>query len=255
MDLRPHHLLGLSFREAILVIVQDMPADATLQCLSLLWHIWKNRYTFLFEKRPINPYHPMAVSAASLENMALLLKLKLTTTVPATTTAVAAVSSSQDNNLESEYRCSLDGSFTSPDEGGAAFVVSKRGILVQYGVYHSVATSPFQMEAMALLRSVQLTETLKVIDCTFHTDSQLLVQHLAQTGSTQGADWRAYTSLTLIAKILARNSGYKLVYQRWEDNNQAYTLANWARISNLSNLPAYLTYLDFTDSATVAGLQ
>lgn len=107
---------------------------------------------------------------------------------------------------------------------------------------HLMAISPFQTEVIALLMAVQAAAPLGIKDCTFNTDSEVLVKSLQDKHiihMLEGADWQSYTLLARIGTILVSHSGYSCQYIPREENFKAHQLANWAR-------KHCLTYTGFT---------
>lgn len=92
-----------------------------------------------------------------------------------------------------QYQCWSDGSFDRFENGGAAYILQSKGILMRYEFVSSVgAVSPFHMEVTALLMVLEAVSKFYITNCVFYSDSLLLVQMVNPRGAVnnlQAADW------------------------------------------------------------------
>lgn len=139
--------------------------------------------------------------------------------------------------------CWCDDSFDQLERGDAAFIMQNCDILIRYELnFFESGISPFHMEAATLLMAIQAATLLHFKNCTFFTDSELLVKTIqSKSGihTLQVVDWRSYTKLVRISNLLKANYGYRCEFKPREENHKAHLLTNLARSGQFS-------YLGFT---------
>lgn len=196
-----------------------------------LWQIWKARCAWLYAQQPINPTVTLNAAHTLTNNVRLGTWAFNSEGITRPTTAI---NNSTVGAPSTAFLCWVDGSFSDPDRGGTGYWLLHYGRLQQYGLSHHSAASPFQMETVALLDAVRATLILNINECTFHTDSELLVKSLQAPISLQHADWRAYRELMQLAFLMLSNTGYHFQYTSRQDNLRPHNLANLARVEEIN---------------------
>lgn len=230
--------MHLTFKQTLVQLWEDLDETDLAFFMTLAWHIWKARCTEMFGTKPCNPSSTIT-SACSQNNLILLanptqaVKWKSGNRLGRT----LGLSTAQPSE-ENDWVCWVDGSFTPCNEGGAAFILERQGQLYKYGLkYKSNATSPFQMEATALLMGIQAAAEMQLQHCVFKTDSEILARMFqpgTQMKMLQAADWRAYSILVKVSRMLMFYPFYSCEHIHREDNVTAHQIANRARIMQVS---------------------
>lgn len=234
--LRTSALMHLTFKESLAQLWGDLDETELAFFMSLTWHIWKARYTEMFGAKPCNPVSTIIITSTCSQNNLFLhgnptqaakwkggARLGRTPGLPTT-----------ELYEENDWVCWVDGSFAPSNKGGTAFILERQGQLNKYGLeYKSNATSPFQMEATALLMGIQAATEMQLQHSVFRTDYEMLVR-LFQPGTQmkmlQAADWRAYSQLVRTSRLLMLYPFYSCR----EENERAHQIANRARIMQFS---------------------
>lgn len=196
-------LNGITIWEALTRIWQPLQSSQLSLFMLLAWHIWKSRCNYIFKKKQCNPHDTL--------RKALLDHLSLCPSAPNPANSfpqltLATVTGTQAVDTRMGYLCCwIDGSFDESDKGGAAFVLMSDSTLVRYHLlFHNNATSPFHMEATALLKAIEAVAEMQATQCTFFSDCEILVRLMSSRGtskSLQAADWRSYSELMQISNL------------------------------------------------------
>lgn len=220
-----------NLRDLLKFLWQNLDESQIANFMILAWNIWKGRCAYLFQKKECNPD---AVISASIS--AWLSQQGLTRRVNKPIND--AFGRCQSLAEQRDNIAWLDGSFDEDEKGGAAYLLMSQQRLTRYEFkYFSTATSPFHMEAMALLMAIEGTIAQQIQCCIFLTDSQLLADTFDSTSKLRpliAADWRSYTLLAQIGMLLKQYPLYSCAYIPREENEQAHRLPNLARLNQLN---------------------
>jgi ribonuclease HI len=97
----------------------------------------------------------------------------------------------------SRLQCQIDGSYSSPYEGGAAYILYHGQILIEYEVVHFQAQSPFHSELRALQLAIEAIRQRGCTEVTILTDCLLLTKLMASSYPPLDMDWRMYKQGTM----------------------------------------------------------
>lgn len=193
----------------------------------LMWEIWKGRCVFLYGGKK---------QTATAVRMAAIMGSKRILEAGGIHTdtengAGARVEVMQEGN---SHQCWVDGSFSVPDQGGVGYWLENNEGLVQYGLKHFEAYSPFQMEAMALVLAMQGVRDKQISACTFYSDSEEICHILNSSEKPKTVDWRAYWEVETLGQMRDECKGFTYVHINREGNSRAHKLAILARTGRFS---------------------
>ncbi|XP_078157470.1 uncharacterized protein LOC144553249 [Carex rostrata] len=239
LGLRTESLTEKPLLEVLLQLWKHLTNTQLAMFMSLGWHIWKARCSYIFQDKQCQPSSTLndAISLIQQCHFKNGTWLNLGSDGKANSGEVRV-----QTDEGAQCCCWVDGSVgvtpASQQSGGAAYVLYKQGTLMRYELeYIAKPNSPFQTETQALLSAILAAQQLGVENCTFYSDCQLLIKTLEPTRNfrnIQAADWQAYQSLVRIAQLLLTHPGYCCQYISREENTQAHWLANRARTDRLS---------------------
>lgn len=104
-----------------------------------------------------------------------------------------------------EIICMTDGSWTDDWLGGIGCVIFKGDILLAHKSVGVRTCFAFQTEALAMKEAIQLVQNMNLIDCTFITDNQQLVQLCNSSNPPLNSDWRAYYEVFDVWRMFKRS--------------------------------------------------
>jgi ribonuclease HI len=88
--------------------------------------------------------------------------------------------------------CFIDGSFSPPAEGGAAYILFRDKCLVQYEALYFQSQSPLHSELQALCLAIEAIRNQGTPDTIIATDCLVLVRAMASSMPPLDLDWRLY---------------------------------------------------------------
>lgn len=200
--------------------------------MALTWLIWKARCACIFKDEKCVPELTLRRLSLNHSSLGSFLQIYPNKTIPNSL-----------DTLQSEVDltpscCWCDGSFDQLERGGAAFILESQQQLVRCELrFFEKGMSPLHMEIMAVLMAIQAAAQLLIPNCTFYTDSELLVRALNSNSASHTlhvVDWRSYTELVHISRLLKMNSGYRCEFIKREENLRPHKLANLARSGHVS---------------------
>ncbi|KAL6226283.1 hypothetical protein ACLB2K_000246 [Fragaria x ananassa] len=194
--------------------------DVFAKVLIIMWSIWKNRNTQLWENKRQRPSEAALLSLGWLTEFTAINTSSLGTTV--------GRQKKWEKPRHGWYKCSCDGAFVTDIHRGGSGVV----IRDEHGQFRAGAgkvlvqvTSQFHAELIALLEGLKLAEILHISKIVFETDCLLLQQAVSQP------DTDLSTLGTIIAEVkefLHRYADFRVLHVPREANRVAHILANHA---------------------------
>jgi hypothetical protein len=89
--------------------------------------------------------------------------------------------------------CYVDGSFSQPDAGGAAYIIYQGQVMLENGLQSFKALNPFHSELQAMKLAIEALEMKGSPTCTIFIDCMELRNILTSTLPPLDIDWRLYT--------------------------------------------------------------
>ncbi|KAL6225497.1 hypothetical protein ACLB2K_004347 [Fragaria x ananassa] len=210
----------VNLQDWLLTLVGTVTKDVFAKVLIIMWSIWKNRNTQLWENKRQRPSEAALLSLGWLTEFTAINTSSLGTTV--------GRQKKWEKPRHGWYKCSCDGAFVTDIHRGGSGVV----IRDEHGQFRAGAgkvliqvTSPFHAELIALLEGLKLAETLHISKIVFETNCLLLQQAVSQP------DTDLSTLGTIIAEVkefLHRYADFRVLHVPREANRVAHILANHA---------------------------
>ncbi|KAL6136612.1 hypothetical protein ACLB2K_061907 [Fragaria x ananassa] len=210
----------VNLQDWLLTLVGTVTKDVFAKVLIIMWSIWKNRNTQLWENKRQRPSEAALLSLGWLTEFTAINTSSLGTTV--------GRQKKWEKARHGWYKCSCDGAFVTDIHRGGSGVV----IRDEHGQFRAGAgkvlvqvTSPFHAELIALLEGLKLAETLHISKIVFETDCLLLQQAVSQP------DTDLSTLGTIIAEVkefLHQYADFRVLHVPREANRVAHILANHA---------------------------
>ncbi|KAL6143754.1 hypothetical protein ACLB2K_054449 [Fragaria x ananassa] len=210
----------VNLQDWLLTLVGTVTKDVFAKVLIIMWSIWKNRNTQLWENKRQRPSEAALLSLGWLTEFTAINTSSLGTTV--------GRQKKWEKPRHGWYKCNCDGAFVTDIHRGGSGVV----IRDEHGQFRAGAgkvlvqvTSPFHAELITLLEGLKLAETLHISKIVFETDCLLLQQAVSQP------DTDLSTLGTIIAEVkefLHRYADFRILHVPREANRVAHILANHA---------------------------
>ncbi|KAJ4816137.1 Xyloglucan endotransglucosylase/hydrolase [Rhynchospora pubera] len=164
IELLPTDIIALLFS-----ICQSLQGAQFTAFANHVWALWKIRCAHVIEGKNlgIHSVHHLANHYNSLSRMVSAMQ------IPG---PLKHIWKCHEDQLKETEVCFVDGSYKGPNEGGWAYIIWRRGILVQYGYRAGHASSPLATELLALRLAIQEVVRANLGKCTFYTDCYQLQQ-------------------------------------------------------------------------------
>ncbi|XP_024172178.1 uncharacterized protein LOC112178232 [Rosa chinensis] len=188
----------------------------------VLWSIWKNRNSQLWEDKKQRPIEAAMLSLGWYNDF------KKANGSEATQQRQVMHWTKPEQGW---FKCNSDGAYiASSRRGGCGMVIrDERGDFVAAAVKPCLQlTLPFHAELMALLEGMKLAETLNYCKVIFETDCLLLVHALTQSAADLSS---LGLILNEVKEIMSRHPEFRLIHAQREANRVAHVLANHAQTS------------------------
>ncbi|KAJ4747541.1 hypothetical protein LUZ62_081946 [Rhynchospora pubera] len=135
---------------------------------------------------------------------------------------------SQDH--DGSVTCQVDGSFSSSDMTGWAYILGDEDDgMLQYGLQSGVLSSPLHAEVKAMHHAVMDVSKRGVHECVFLTDCASLNLVINNSLQADQLDWRVYHDLLDVIYLFKINIGFKCVHVPREQLVTVDCLAKFAR--------------------------
>lgn len=210
--------LNMPVKELILMLDKLLSDEQWTACTNVAWAIWRCRNDHAYSgSRPTRG-----------KFISYLAKIQSETGLAATATR-SKEGMGEVCNTEEAIRCYVDGSWSDSWQAGAGFVFQKEGALIAYGMFQAVAYSPFQIEAMGLLRALRYAIQEGIQNCVFFSDCSRLVDLVMQQTPPIQTDWTAAQEVLEIWQIMKGDPSLQCVHVSRSHNELADQLARIAR--------------------------
>ncbi|KAJ4761696.1 RNA-directed DNA polymerase (reverse transcriptase)-related family protein [Rhynchospora pubera] len=216
-ELLPTNIITLLFS-----ICQSLQGAQFTAFANHVWALWKQRCAHVIEGKNlgIHSVHHLANHYNSFSKMVSAMH------IPG---PLKHIWKCHEDQLEETEVCFVDGSYKEPNEGGWAYIIWRRGILVQYGYRAGHASSPLATELLALRLAIQEAVRANLGKCTFYTDCYQLQQVIEGKIPVHTMPWEIFHDVSDLLLSLRGNQGFTCMHCPRDKNEEAHCLANYAR--------------------------
>ncbi|XP_062020639.1 uncharacterized protein LOC133737027 [Rosa rugosa] len=210
---------GDNFIDWFLGVINSLTKEQIARCLMLLWWIWKNKNSQLWEHKRQH------ASEAVLLTMGWYEEFKKVNVQP---TEIRRQLVTWTRPQENWVKVNCDGAFQpATRKGGAGVVIRDANGDFQVGAARPLplVTSPFHAELMVLKEGINLAVALQHEQVLFESDSSLLVQALHSTEPDLSTMSMLLDEIRL---VLQNHGGYRINYVPREANTVAHGFASHA---------------------------
>ncbi|KAL6180620.1 hypothetical protein ACLB2K_047281 [Fragaria x ananassa] len=198
------------FKDCLMHMASTMTKHTFARALVILWSIWKNQNSQLWEDKKQRPSDAAMLSLGWLQEF-----------TTANVTLTRSIDCQQQNwsvPASRWLKCNCDGSFlANTQHGGCGVILRNEHEIFQAGVSRAYVqlTSPFHAELNALLDGMRLAESLHHDRVIFETDCLMLTQALQQ----QDVDLSSLGDIIVDMKeIMSRHVNFRVAHIYCEAN-------------------------------------
>lgn len=132
--------------------------------------------------------------------------------------------------LQFQFSCYLDGSWSGTWQGGIRYLFYKGDSLVTYEARGVSSCCAIQAEAQALLTAMQTAVKKGMLSTVFYTDCQELAKACNSINPPLHSDWRAFHETFEAWRVLRKNTSFQISHISRSQNDLADKLAKHGRM-------------------------
>ncbi|KAJ1695518.1 hypothetical protein LUZ63_012216 [Rhynchospora breviuscula] len=220
----PTEQLPENVTDLLTAIFSAMDENGARLIANHLWAMWKLRCTEVYEGKKATPQQ--FLSLAESYN-----RLQLQAGLASIRNSNSATSQSHDGSVT----CQVDGSLSSPDMAGWAYILGDEDDgLLQYGLQSGALSSPLHAEVRAMHHAVMAVSKRGVHECVFFTDCASLNLVINNSLQADQLDWRVYHDSLDVIYMFKINTGFKCEHVPREQLDTVDRLAKFARQNRVS---------------------
>ncbi|KAJ4820627.1 hypothetical protein LUZ62_033193 [Rhynchospora pubera] len=192
-----------------------------------LWALWKCRCSHVFEGTQLS-HRAVSGMAESYNRWS---RITSSLMIPRPLKHIWQVGRDMAQNGVSYF---VDGSFSSPNFGGWAFLFYHRDTMLKYGLQYGSSVSAMCSEISGMLMAARAAIEMGITRCSFFTDCLTLQQILDQRITPDSLHWQDFHAVLDLLNIFRSQPEFYCTFIPRDQNTVSHRLANYARINKVA---------------------